>query len=150
MLVLASCAPLAAAPQPTAPPPTPDLGSEESLVRSLVESFGQQLKVPSLQATDAESQIRRHYSGYVSAELLDAWARDLSHAPGRAVSSPWPDRIEVTSVKQQEPGKYSVDGTIWMVTSVEMVKGGAFEKIPVHLTVQNIQGRWLITEYKER
>ncbi len=123
--------------------------NEETLVRAVVEAFGKQLQIPSLQATDAASQIRQHYSMFVSSDLLDKWTQDLSHAPGRVVSSPWPDRIEISTITQQAPGRYVVDGSIIMVTSVEMVKGGAAEKIPVHLTVQNIQGRWLITEYNQ-
>lgn len=123
--------------------------NEEIQVKAVVEAFGKKLNTPALQAADAKDQMQQAYAEFVSPELLDTWTRDLSYAPGHIVSSPWPDRIEIKSIARQAAGRYSVDGSIAMVTSVEMVKGGAFQYIPVHLTVQNVQGRWLITEYKQ-
>jgi len=81
--------------------------------------------------------------------LLTLWLRDPSQAPGRFVSSPWPDRIEIVSLAQEAPDRFRVTGFIVEVTSMELVSGGAANKVPVVLTIQKEQGRWLITEFAQ-
>jgi len=123
--------------------------AEESEVRAVVEEFGKELQFVSLQSPDAVEAIREMYSQYVSPVLLDQWISDLSQAPGRFVSSPWPDRIEITSITKTKPNEYSVTGYVVEVTSIEVYSGGAANKIPVRITLQKSQGRWLITKYAE-
>ena len=71
-------------------------------------------------------------------------------APGRIVSSPWPDRIEVSAVTEESSTKYLVTGDIMEVTSMELMNGGAADQIPVSITVEQIQGKWLISEYEQK
>ena len=66
--------------------------AEEGEVRDLVESFGKTLQTVSLLAPDAAKEINKRYAEYVSCPLLEKWTSDPSQAPGRTVSSPWPDR----------------------------------------------------------
>lgn len=123
--------------------------TEEAQIKDLVGTFGKRLQTVSLLSSDAAQEIRNQYSEFVSPALLDQWIGNISNAPGRTVSSPWPDRIEITTLSKETPEAYLVTGFIVEVTSVEVVNGGAAAKIPVRIVVQKEQGRWLITEYTE-
>jgi len=123
--------------------------SEEADVRGLVEDFGKTLQTVSLLSPDAEKQIEKRYAEFVSPVLLERWISDVSKAPGRTVSSPWPDRIEITTLTKEGSDSYVMTGFIVEITSVEVANGGAAAKIPVRIVVQKIQGRWLIAEYAE-
>jgi len=124
--------------------------SDESEVRSVVENFGQRLQAVSLQSPQVLEEMREQYSELVSPELLQQWMGDISQAPGRIVSSPWPDLIELTSIVEETSEKYLVTGYVVEVTSFEVVKGGAANKIPVHITVEKVEGRWVITAYSQQ
>jgi hypothetical protein len=123
--------------------------TEEAEVRDLVEEFGKRLGAVSLLAADAAQQIQQQYSEFVSSTLLERWMNDVSDAPGRLISSPWPGRIEIATLSKQDSDRYEVTGFVIEVTSVEMVNGGAVDKIPVRVVVQREQDHWLITEYAE-
>ena len=49
---------------------------------------------------------------------------DVSKAPGRVTSSPWPDHIEITRITPEEPDQYRVEGFVVEMTSQEAVQGG--------------------------
>src|SRR5512144_2402018 len=102
---------------------------EEAEVRNLVEGFGQRLKLVSLLAPSATQDLQKQYSEFVSPTLLETWMKDVPTAPGRMVSSPWPDRIEITTLAREAANKYVVDGFVVEITSVEVVNGGAANKI---------------------
>ena len=123
--------------------------AEEIEVRDLVENFGKRLQTVSLMASDAPQEIENQYSDFVSRALLEKWMSDVSKAPGRLVSSPWPDRIEITIISKDGSGRYILTGFVVDVTNMEVVNGGAADRIPVRVVVQKDQGRWLITEYSE-
>lgn len=130
-------------------PTTVNTAGEEAEVRDLVENFGKRLQMVSLLAPDAAQDLQKQYSEFVSPALLETWMNDVSKAPGRMVSSPWPDRIEITTLERETPDKYVIDGFVVEMTSVEVVNGGAANKVPVHIVAGRDQGRWLITEYAE-
>jgi hypothetical protein len=136
--------------EPTAPAATstPDPG-EEAAIRGLVEQFGRSLVRVALLAPDAAKQVAEQYEPYVSPALLEAWAGDVSTAPGRVVSSPWPDRIEIRTLTRERSDRYVVTGLLVEVTSAEVASLGAAAKIPVRAVVQFSEGRWIITEYAE-
>jgi hypothetical protein len=123
--------------------------TEETEIKELVEGFGQRLQNVSLQGPDAAQEMQKQYSGFVSSALLDTWRSHILAAPGRIVSSPWPDRIEITSLSNAGPDRYAVTGVIIQITSTEVGSKKAAAQIPVHLAVERIQGRWLITEYTQ-
>ncbi len=138
----------------TIPPTTPaqttaSNAAEEAEVRDLVENFGKRLQVVSLQAPDAVQEIQKQYSEFVTPALLEMWMNDVLKAPGRIVSSPWPDRIEITTLSREGSDRYEITGFVVEVTSLEVVNGGAVARIPVRIVVQKGQGSWLITEYAE-
>jgi len=121
---------------------------EEEAVRYVVESFGKRLQNVSLQSPNAAQVIEEQYAEWADPELLKIWMNDISRAPGRVTSSPWPDRIEITSIVR-EADKYVVVGFVVEVTSIEVVNGGVAAKIPVRVVLEKREGRWFITEYAE-
>jgi hypothetical protein len=122
----------------------PDSSTSVDDITQTVEGFGKKLQAVSLQSPNVSEEMTREYSQYVSPDLLGSWVSDPAHAPGRTVSSPWPDRIEISSVSQTSNGLYVVQGEIVEITSVELVSGGAANTIPVRITVQWNGGRWQI------
>lgn len=123
--------------------------AEEAEIKDLVENFGKRLQTVSLLAPDAAQEIEKQYSELVSPTLLDMWMNDVSKAPGRMVSSPWPDRIEITTLLKEGPDRYVIAGFVVEITSTEFFSGEAAFKIPVRIVVQRGQGRWFINEYAE-
>jgi hypothetical protein len=116
------------APMGTVEPLRPAETSEPD-VRTLVRDFGAKLQMVSLLAPPdvLEKSMREHYAPYVSNALLEQWIRDPASAPGRQVSSPWPDRIEIKSITPDGV----VDGEILEVTSARDI----VRRIPVRITV---------------
>ncbi len=55
-------------------------------------------------------------------------------------SSPWPDRIEITAVRQFGAGAYDVSGEI-----IDMTSTGAAGARPLEIGVVDFNGRWLIS-----
>ena len=115
-------------------------------VTSLVENFGKKLQMVSLLAPKdlVNESMKENYSDYVSQELLAKWQNDPQNAPGRMVSSPWPDRIEILNIEKISEDTYQVKGEIIEITSVEKVNGGAAAKRHITLSVKNVDNRWLI------
>lgn len=123
--------------------------NDEERIRYVIESFGKRLQNVSLQSPNATQILQEQYAEWVSSDLLGIWMNDPSKAPGRIVSSPWPDRIEINTLTKEDPDRYVATGFVVEVTSMEVVSGGTAAKIPVRIVVQKDQGRWLITEYAE-
>lgn len=121
--------------------------ADELNVRNVVEGFGQRLKLVSLLSPSAAEDIKAQYSEYVSSALLEQWMSNPEKAPGRIVSSPWPDRIEIGSITKTNANEYSVKGNVVEITSVEVNGGGYANKIAVQITVQKSDERWLIVGY---
>src|SRR5438105_2826431 len=96
-------------PKATPPPASPD----EAAVRSLVTEFGDHLKNVSLAADPQilRDSIRTEYAPYVTPELLQKWQNNSETAPGRRTSSPWPERIDITSATENGV-QYVIKGTI--------------------------------------
>jgi hypothetical protein len=113
-------------------------------VEGLVENFGSKLQLVSLLSPDAESSMEKNYGGLVAPDLLDKWRKDPENAPGRLVSSPWPDHIEIRNISGNSDGSYLADGVIVEVTSADTETGGAAAKREITLNVANIGGKWLI------
>ncbi|MGE5549017.1 MAG: hypothetical protein ACM3ZC_00605 [Bacteroidota bacterium] len=126
----------------------PVVENEEDIVRKLVEDFGKKLQLVSLSASPeiAGQSIQENYSAFISPALLSKWLRDPQKAPGRMVSSPWPDRIEVSSLTKVAESLYKVSGNIVEITSVEKANGGSAATRPVILMVKKMNGRFLIDE----
>ena len=83
---------------------------DKKTVVTLVESFGKKLQQVSLLAPpeDLKKNMEENYGSYVTSELLTQFLNDPDNAPGRLTSSPWPDRIEITSTEKTSEGLYEV------------------------------------------
>jgi len=136
---------LTSTPQPAAA----GSAAEEIEVRNLVENFGKRLQDVSLLAPDAAQEIQAQYAEFVAPALLDRWMKAVSKAPGRVVSSPWPDRIEITTLLRESSDRYEITGSVVEITSLEVASGGTAVRIPVRMVVQKVADRWLITEYTQ-
>jgi hypothetical protein len=118
-------------------------------VRAVVERLGQRMKQVSLQAPDSivVREIRRTYAPLVTPSLLEAWISKPERVPGREVSSPWPERIEIRSIEAVGSGLCRVEGEVVYVTSVELARGGAVSRKPVVVRVTADDG-WRISAYE--
>ncbi|MHC1719795.1 MAG: hypothetical protein AB9844_03715 [Clostridiaceae bacterium] len=115
-------------------------------VVSLVEGFGTKLQMVSLLAPSdtVKKSMEDNYSDYVTAQLLEKFKNDPINAPGRLTSSPWPERIEVTSAEKTSEGIYKVEGEIIEITSTEK-KGEVAATRPITLEVRKSEEKWLIS-----
>jgi hypothetical protein len=120
---------------------------EKETVANLVQDFGSKLKQVHLLAPETvlAASIQDSYSDYVTAELLAQWLNNPENAPGRQLSSPWPERIDVLKVEKLNQYVYRVKGEIIELTSVELANGGFAAKRPITLQVEKIDNNWLIT-----
>lgn len=122
--------------------------SNEQQVRSVVEEFGSRMKNISLLSPQAASDIRAQYEGLISEEILTAWEQDPTKAPGRLTSSPWPERIEILEVEEQEDGAYEVQGRVIEVTSAENGSENIASQYTIALKLRNRSEKWIITGYQ--
>lgn len=120
--------------------------AEQAAVKKLVEDFGGRLQSVSLLSPkeDASRSIEDNYGNLVSPALLRGWQADPANAPGRRVSSPWPDRIEIVGLEKSSRDEYRVTGEIIEVTSAEQASGGTAAKQSIVLVVRRSKDRWLI------
>jgi hypothetical protein len=114
----------------------------------VVERFGARMKMVSTLAPErtAAGAVRNAYADLVTPALLDRWSADPSHAPGKDVSSPWPDRIRIDSTEAVGTGACRVTGAIVYVTSAEVASGGVASLTPVTLRVVS-DGGWRISAF---
>lgn len=116
-----------------------DPAEQEAAVRVVVESFGKSLQLVSLLAPEdvLKNSMEVNYGGLVDTALIQQWLADPTAAPGRLTSSPWPDRIEILSVEQQQDGSFTVTGTIIEVTSADQGSDQAASRRPITLHLVN-------------
>lgn len=122
--------------------------TDDVSIRATVTNFGQQQQKVSLLSPDASQQIAKVYAPYVAQDLLTAWEKDPTTAPGRQTSSPWPDHIDI-STATKAGGVYTVTGSVVLMTSDEVAHGGNAGTIPVTLTLEKQNSTWLITHYTQ-
>jgi len=122
--------------------------SEPETVANLVLEFGKRLQMVSLLApSDSLHQsMQENYGGLAAPSLIEKWEKDPQNAPGRMVSSPWPDHIEILTNEKREEGIYQVTGEIIELTSVEQANGGIAAKRPISLIVKKSGDIWLIDD----
>lgn len=116
--------------------------ADRMAVADVVYSFGKALKNVSLLSPTASEDIYQNYKDYVAPELIGEWQTDPSEALGRYVSSPWPDRIEISDIRQSGSGAYEITGKIIEITSQEGVIAATRE---VDMAVVKFGQQWLIS-----
>lgn len=119
-------------------------------VAAVVGRFGEGLARVSLLAPvdTVRRELRAAFGSLVTRKLLDAWLAAPGSAPGRAASSPWPDRIVIRRARRIAPNEYRVEGDVVYVTSVEKARGGAGARKPVTLRIVRAEGGWRIAGYE--
>jgi hypothetical protein len=122
----------------------------ETEARAVVALFGSRLQNVSLQSPSAAGQLRTQLIGLVSPGLLADWAADPATAPGRQVSSPWPDHIEIKSLVFHDATACEVGGSLALISSDYVTSGRPDAQVPVRLGLTRVDDRWLITSYTEQ
>ena len=124
----------------------------ERAVRQLVTLFGSRMQTVSLLVPDslAASRLQEAYGTLVTPDLLSDWMARPTVAPGRRVSSPWPDRIEVKSVTQAGADEYLVTGALIYESSASGESVARVAARPVRLRVRRSgDGGWRISRYEQ-
>jgi hypothetical protein len=119
----------------------------ESAASSTVIAFGQALQRVSIMAPNAADLIASTYAPYVASALLQQWEADPQSAPGRVVSSPWPDHILIDSITPQGSG-YVFNGELVFMTSNEVENGGNAGTTPVVIQLASENGTWRIVAFQ--
>ncbi|MBN2198038.1 hypothetical protein JW698_02520 [Candidatus Wolfebacteria bacterium] len=114
---------------------------DEAGVKSVVSNFGSVLKNVFLLSFTASEDIEKNYKEFVDPVLLNQWKEDPLKALGRQTSSPWPESIEIVSIKKNDLGVYSVNGKI-----INMTSAGISGSQPIQIAVSMFGERWLITK----
>lgn len=122
--------------------------TEEAGIREVVLAFGDRIEAVPLLGTEETivNSIRDNYTPYVTEDLLNRWIANPRSAPGREVSSPWPDRIEIMDIRKVSNEEYLVNGDIVEITSVEQANGGVAAKRNVEILVERDGGDYFISQ----
>jgi hypothetical protein len=117
--------------------------------RRVVEQFGERLKQVSLLAPDSIviREIREAYGLLVTSTLLETWTSAPARAPGRKVSSPWPERIEIRSIDTISAGTCRIEGDLSYATSANRSSPSETSRESVVLQVVASAGGWRISAY---
>lgn len=124
--------------------------ADEKAVRAAVSDFGAHLKDVSPLSPDASSAIASAYRAYATPELLALWQKDPEKAPGRLASSPYPARIEISTITKQGQS-YVVNSNIVLITSKEEAtpEEDSAGTVPIILQLIKQDSGWLIAAYQE-
>ena len=152
-LAVAACADGAEQPEPdvevASPDPAPAADCTDPAIRELVSRFGASLREVSLLAPDTivAAEMREAYADLVTPEVLADWTADPSTAPGRDVSSPWPQRIDIAGIDPDGADACVVRGEVVYVSSADTASAAAATRRGVTLTVAGA-GAWRIGGYE--
>ncbi len=97
--------------------------------------LGSHLQDVSLLAPDSIRipALREAYGGLVTDSLLAAWVARPGDAPGRGVSSPWPDHIEVRRVEGAGGGACRVEAEVVYATSADAPRSVRREPVTIRV-----------------
>lgn len=122
---------------------------EQRAVEDMVLAFGQQLKNVPLTASQEilSASLKKEYETTVAPALLTRWIQGPKNAPGRATSSPWPERIEIKSM-EKVGDYYEIVADIVEMTSAEVEGGTESGRTAVYLTAALVNSKWQVVEYQ--
>ncbi|GBG07759.1 hypothetical protein PAT3040_02320 [Paenibacillus agaridevorans] len=124
-----------------------ELALKDQVIQT-VEGFGQNLKhvrIVTVPEEKTKELIDQYYTPYVAKELITAWKEHIESTPGRELSSPWPERIEVQSVIFTNDAVSEVQGHIIGMAGGEIVGKDA---VSIHLKLED--GKWKIDHIEEK
>jgi hypothetical protein len=124
--------------------------SDVAQVRITVAGLGDKLQqVPLIAPSNVVAfAMDKYYSLYVNPDLLTAWKKDPTKAPGRLTSSPWPDRIDITGTTKNKDGTYTVNGSVIEVAKTADGQAPA-NNYPVRFVLTKGPDGWQITGYEK-
>lgn len=124
----------------------------EQAVRRTVRVFGARMQTVALLAPDsiAASRVQEAYGTLVTPDLLSDWMARPTAAPGRRISTSWPDRIEVRTVQPSGVDEYLVTGALIYESSAAGRSAGRPATRPVRLHVRRTSdGTWRISMFEQ-
>jgi hypothetical protein len=121
----------------------------QEVAQVVVVDFGQTLQDVSITAPAAEAAqaMGEYYAPYVGPDLLTQWESNTMSAPGREVSSPWPDHATVVGITDDGLGGYRVTGNVVYLTSEDITAGTVASVDPFTATVSKVSSKWMITAW---
>jgi len=131
-------------PSTTSPPNEADINA----IYQVVGEFGARLKDVGLSAPkqDIITAVDFNLKRLITDRLYQELVQDTSRIPGRYVSSPWPERIQIDSVQRLDSGSYTVNGNQIMMDSDALAHGGNAGRTLITLTLKKVNGTWLIDD----
>ncbi len=117
-------------------------------IYQVVGEFGARLKDVDIDAPDQDIMTAVDYNlkQFITSELYQVFVHDKIRIPGRYMSSPWPERIEINSVQMLDSGSCTVHASQVMMTTDNVAHGGNAGEEPITLTLKKVNGIWLIDE----
>jgi hypothetical protein len=117
-------------------------------IYQVVGEFGARLKDVVITTSDQDviTAVDFNLKQLITDRLYQVFVQDKIRIPGRYVSSPWPERIEIASVEMLDSGSYTVNGSQIVMTDDTLAHGGNAGESPIMLTLKKVNGIWLIDD----
>ena len=117
-------------------------------IYQVVGEFGARLKDVVITTSDQDviTAVDFNLKQLITDRLYQVFVQDKIRIPGRYVSSPWPERIEIASVQMLDSGSCTVNGSQIVMTDDTLAHGGNAGETPITLTLKKVNGIWLIDD----
>ena len=131
-------------PSTTTPPNPADINA----IYQVVGEFGARLKDVVITTSDQNviTAVDFNLKQLITDRLYQVFVQDKIRIPGRYVSSPWPERIEINSIQMLDSGSYTVHGSQVVMTDDTVAHGGNAGEEPITLTLKKVNGIWLVDD----
>jgi len=124
--------------------------ADTNAIYQVVGEFGERLKDVRVDVTASNQAMMAavdwNLKQFITDRLYQEFAQSPTKIPGRYMSSPWPERIEIKSVQMLDSGSYTVHGNQVLMTSDNVADGGNAGETPITLTLKKVNGAWLIDD----
>jgi hypothetical protein len=117
-------------------------------IYQVVGEFGARLKDVVITTSDQDviTAVDFNLKQLITDRLYRVFVQDKIRIPGRYVSRPWPERIEINSVQMLDSGSYTVHGNQVVMTDDTVAHGGNAGETPITLTLKKVNGVWLVDD----
>jgi hypothetical protein len=122
--------------------------ADVNAIYQVVGEFGARLKDVDINASDQDimTAVDFNLKQFITDRLHQVFVQDKIRIPGRYVSSPWPERIEINSIQMLDSGSYTIHGSQVVMTDDTVAHGGNAGEEPITLTLKKVNGIWLIDD----
>jgi hypothetical protein len=127
---------------------TQPTATDINAIYQVVGEFGARLKDVVITASDQDvmTAVDFNLKQLITDRLYQVFVQNKIRIPGRYVSRPWPDRIEIDSIQMLDSGSYTVHGSQVVMTDDTVAHGGNAGEEPITLTLKKVNGIWLIDD----